>query len=114
MTHLDHSTLKACIDACTQCHNVCQETIRHCLLQGEKHVAPEHIGLLIACSEICQTSANTMLLGVHEHRHTCRACAEICESCSHSCSALAGSDDAMKACADICERCAESCRRMAA
>lgn len=113
MTHQDRSTLAPCIDDCTNCHRVCLETIQHCLKKGGAHVEADHLGLMMLCAEICQTSANAMTLGVHQHVHTCRACAEICEACAKSCAAME-SDPVMKACAETCARCAQSCRRMAA
>lgn len=114
MTHHDTSHLAACIEACSSCHRTCLETIQHCLAEGDRHATAPHLNLMLVCAEICQTSANAMLLGVAEHRHTCRACAEICQACAQSCESMGASDQAMKACADECRRCAESCRQMAA
>lgn len=113
MTHQDSSSMSACIDTCTDCHRTCLQTVKHCLAKGGQHTAPDHLGLLLLCAEICQTSANAMTLGVHQHVHTCRACSEICKACGDACAAM-DSDPAMKACADICARCADTCRRMAA
>lgn len=105
-------TINDCIDNCTQCHAVCLETINHCLSQGGKHAAPEHIALLAACARICATSADTMLSGASVHAIVCRACAEICTKCAEACESMA--DDAqMQRCAEMCRRCAESCRGMA-
>lgn len=113
MTHQDPSSLSSCIEACTDCHRICLETVRHCLGASGPHMHPEHVSLLLLCAEICQTSANAMTLGVHQHVYTCRACAEICQACSEACASM-GLDAPMKACAEACARCAESCRRMAA
>jgi len=113
MTHEISPAMSACIDTCTHCHRVCLETVRHCLGKGGTYANPDHLGLLLVCAEICQTSANAMILGVHQHGHTCLACAEICSACSEACGAMSD-DPAMKACADACARCAESCGRMAA
>jgi hypothetical protein len=65
---------------------------------------------MMACAEICRTSAHFMLLGTPHHKHTCAECAEICAECAKSCEALDGMED----CAAQCRRCAESCRKMAA
>lgn len=113
MTHQASSSMSTCIDNCTDCHRVCLETVRHCLTKGEAHANADHLGLLLLCADICQTSANAMTLGVHQHVHTCRACAEICTACSDVCASM-NDDPAMKACAEACARCAESCRSMAA
>jgi hypothetical protein len=60
----------------------------------------------IACAEICQTSANFLLLGVEQHRQTCGVCALVCEECAKSLEGL----DGMELCLETCRRCAESCR----
>jgi hypothetical protein len=57
------SEMQQCIDECTRCHNVCLATVSHFLELGGKHADPAHIGLLLDCAEICQTSANFMLRG---------------------------------------------------
>lgn len=117
MNHHAHSTsdpaMAACIGACTRCHATCLETLRHCLEQGGKHAAPEHVTLLATCADICRTSADAMLRGSAAHVHTCRACAAICRLCAESCEAM-GDDDVMQRCAAACRACAESCEVMAA
>jgi len=110
-SHRSHS-MNDCIERCTSCRQVCLETIRHCLSQGGKHAAPDHIALLATCADICATSAKAMLLGSESHVHTCRACAEICRTCAEECAAM--DDEEMMRCAEACRRCAESCQGMAA
>jgi Domain of Unknown Function (DUF326) len=101
-----------CIVLCKECHEVCLRAISHCLQKGGKHAAPDHIRLLLDCSEICETSANFMLRGSALHATTCGACAEVCERCAEDCDRL-GDDGVMRRCADVCRRCAEVCHRMA-
>lgn len=109
--HQMSAEMRACIEECLRCHSTCLGTaMTHCLEQGGRHVEPEHFRLMIACAEICQTSANFMLIGTPHHKHTCRECAEICEECAKSCERVGGMDD----CVQACRRCAESCRKMAA
>ncbi len=105
--------MRQCMQECTNCHNICLETITYCLQQGGKHAEAAHIRLLLDCAEICRTSANFMLRGSDLHGRVCAVCAEVCERCAQSCAQL-GDDAQMQACADACRRCAESCRRMAA
>ena len=103
--------MKACIDECLTCYRTYLGMVsEHCLPAGGKHVETEHVRLMLACAELCRTSAHMMLLGVAEHRQTCRACAEICEACAASCEAVGDMDT----CVAGCRRCAESCRAMAA
>ena len=105
--------LEHCIEECTRCHEICAETMRHCLKLGGEHAAPEHITLLLDCAEICRTSADFMLRGSPRHVLTCQACAEICRACAEECEQMGRSDEQMQLCAAECRRCAEVCAHMA-
>ncbi|MDQ1081310.1 four-helix bundle copper-binding protein [Pseudoroseomonas cervicalis] len=109
MSHLS-AEMRACIDNCLACYATCLSSLSgHCLEMGGRHTAPEHVRLMLACAEICRTSAHFMLLGTSHHRHTCAECAEICTECAAECEALGG----MEECVTACRRCAESCTAMA-
>lgn len=105
--------VEECINNCLECYRVCTQTVPSCLQMGGKHSEANHITLLVSCANICQVSANFMLIGSPLHMHVCRACAEVCKECADDCNRLAD-DQQMKWCADVCKRCAESCRQMAA
>ena len=107
-----HDDMDECIEACLQAHVVCTMTAQYCLAQGGEHAAVDHVGLMLDCAEICQTSANFMIRGSPYHTLTCNACAELCRSCAESCRDL-GEDEHMQSCAEICDRCAELCEKMA-
>jgi hypothetical protein len=64
--------------------------------------------LMMACAEICRSSAAAMLIGIPQHVFVCNACAEICRACADSCEKVGD----MKDCVEICRRCAESCELM--
>jgi hypothetical protein len=104
--------MRECIQNCTECHNVCVETIDHCLRLGGPHAAAGHIRLLLDCAQICATSADFMLRGSDFHPPVCGVCAEVCDRCAESCEQF-GDDAQMRRCAGLCRRCAESCRHMA-
>ncbi|MGH7518656.1 MAG: four-helix bundle copper-binding protein [Gemmatimonadales bacterium] len=106
--------MQECIEECLRCHGICLQTVSHCLELGGKHADPAHIGLLLDCAEICQTSANVMLRNSDRHQLTCRVCADICRACAEDCERIAGDDKMMKQCADECRRCQQSCELMAA
>lgn len=112
MAHQITSEVQECIDRCQSCHAICLETANHCLEMGGKHAQPDHMRMLLACAEICDTSARFMLLGSKHHGRTCEVCAEICDACARDCDRFS-EDELMRQCADICRRCAESCRQMA-
>lgn len=106
-----NSHMQECIDNCLECYQECLSmAMSHCLEKGGEHTTKEHFTLMMACAEICRTSAHFMLIGSPHHKHVCAECAEICEQCAADCERL----DGMDACVAACRDCAESCRRMAA
>lgn len=103
--------MQSCIDQCLGCYNTCLGTaMGHCMEMGGKHIESTHFRLMMACAEICRTSAHFMLLNTEHHKHTCRECAEICDECAKDCERIGGMDECVKA----CRSCADSCRKMAA
>ncbi len=50
-----------CITRCSDCHDVCLETVQHCLSRGGEHAAAEHIRALLDCAQVCDTSRDFML-----------------------------------------------------
>ena len=112
MAHTEtHAAMRSCIDACQSCHEVCIETVAHCLEMGGKHSEAGHIRSMTDCAQICAVSADFMLRGSPSHSDVCDVCADICDECAESCEALEGAE--MKRCAEQCRSCAESCREMA-
>jgi hypothetical protein len=106
-----NAEMKSCIEECLRCYQTCLSTaMGHCLEIGSQHAEPKHFSLIMACAEICRTSAHVMLIGSELHKRTCRFCAEICAQCAADYERIGE----MKDCADACRRCAESCRKMAA
>lgn len=102
-----------CIDRCSDCHDVCEATVVHCLSMGGEHAALDHIRTLLDCAQACDTSRDFMLRGSELHNDTCRVCADACDRCADSCERVGNGDDVMRRCAEECRRCAESCRTMA-
>ena len=50
--------MKSCIEACQRCAATCLQTaMHHCLEVGGKHTEPQHFRLMMACVEVCRTSA---------------------------------------------------------
>ena len=106
--------LQECIGHCSGCHNLCLDTVAHCLDLGGKHASREHVGLLLDCAEICRTSADFMLRGSSFSSQTCALCADVCQRCAEDCERLGPDDEVMQHCAELCRRCAAACRDMAA
>ena len=104
--------MERCIRQCIECASICEQTITHCLMLGGKHASAEHIGLLMDCAQICETSAKFMQHLSHFHHRCCEVCAEVCEACARDCEQMADGDRAMQKCAETCHQCADSCRSM--
>lgn len=103
--------MQQCIDACLECYRTCLSTaMNHCLEMGGEHVEPKHFRLMMACAEMCRTSAHFMLINTPHHKHTCKECAEICQECADDCERIGDMDE----CVSACRRCAKSCLAMAA
>ena len=97
------------IKSCLDCHSMClQRATGYCLERGGDHVTKAHLGLLLNCAELCQTSANFMLSNSPLHGRVCLICAEACEACAKSCEQVGD----MRDCVEECQRCAKSCRTM--
>jgi len=108
--HTD-AEMAACIEACLACYRTCTDmAMNHCLALGGAHVEKTHFTLMMACAEVCRTSAHLMLMGSPQHKLTCRACADICRLCADDCERLGDMDD----CVTACRECATSCEHMAA
>ena len=60
--------MKSCIEACQRCYATCVQTaMQHCLQMGGPHTEPKHFQLMMACAEICRTSAYFLALGALLH-----------------------------------------------
>lgn len=62
--HRISAEMKSYIDNCLNCYQMCLSTaMGHCLETGGQHTEAKHFSLMMACAEICQTSAHFMLIG---------------------------------------------------
>ncbi|MCK6477881.1 MAG: hypothetical protein L6Q35_13745 [Phycisphaerales bacterium] len=112
MKNTEQTMLDECAERCHECHDVCLDTIVHCLSLGGMHASRDHQVMLAGCARICAVSHFFLRLHSPQHVHTCRACAEICRACAADCRQMSESDQLMRRCADVCGRCAESCDAM--
>lgn len=99
---------KQAIDACLACHITCQEMLAyHGDETGGRQLSSQHIKRLMACIEICQTTANLLAIRAPLSEQLCEICAHICEQCATSCAAI--ENKAMHKCADVCRDCSRAC-----
>jgi hypothetical protein len=108
--HHRSETTTSCIEACLHCYQSCLDTaMTHCLETGGKYTEPKHFRLMMACAEVCRTSAHLMLINSPHAKHLCKECAEICDECAADCENIGD----MKDCVEACRRCADGVRKMA-
>ncbi len=101
-------TRKNAISACQSCHLVCQEALAyHGDETGGRQLSSQHIKRLMSCIEICQTTANMLMIRAPLTDRLCEICAHICEQCATSCRAI--ECDSMKQCAKEAGDCAKAC-----
>lgn len=105
-------SMQECMDNCSRCHQLCLETIQHCLKLGGAHASPEHLARLQDCAATCQASVDFMARHSDLHGSVCGVCAEACGRCAESCEKMAGGDNLMKRCAEACRRSEASCKAM--
>lgn len=105
--------IQSCIDICLLCHKTCEEIIPYCLEKGGTHAERKHIELLLTCSDICRTSAHSMMWHSEFKEKVCELCSDICAKCAEDCERMSA-DQTMRLCAEICRECEQSCRKMAA
>ncbi len=104
--------IQHCVDACLTCRRACLETVAHGLAAAQVGTT-DLIRRLLDAAEVCQTSADLMMLGSDLHSRTCEVCAEVCERTAQECVPFVD-DVRIQACAETLRRCAEACREMAA
>lgn len=106
-SHLSQKT-QHCIEHCLECHKTCSELISYCLKKGGMHAEPKHIQTLLACADICSTSAHFMMWESDLQGRVCGICADACFECAQDCERMSD-DEMMKVCAQVCRGCAETC-----
>ena len=102
------------IGHCSGCHNLCLDTVAHCLDLGGEYASRAHIGLLLDCARICATTGEFLLRGSPFQGQLCAVCADVCQRCAEACEQLGPDDEVMQHCALLARRCTAACRDLAA
>lgn len=105
-------TPEQCILDCTECHDICLETLNYCLEKGGRYAEAPHVRLLLDGAQLCQATIDFLLRKSDWQGQMCTVCADVCDQCAESCSQFQD-DVQMAACGDICQRAVASCRTVA-
>jgi hypothetical protein len=102
-----------CLRACSECAEVCNETLHHCIA----HIKDGHteharsVELLIDCQDFCKLAAAVLAREGPLAAQACTACEDACRACAEE---LKKHNDAqMKECAQACLACEKACRELA-
>jgi hypothetical protein len=107
-----HEGLDECIQNCWRCHRQCLETTVYLSAKDGDDAKQEKVRLLLSCAELCQSTANLLLIGASIYQDACRLCAAICEE-SAMMLGRDTEDRQLRLCFDACCQCAASCLEMA-
>lgn len=111
---VDRRLLRAAIEACVECAQVCTACADACL--GEKMVADlaTCIRANLDCADVCEATGRVL------SRHTgydaevtramLEACAQAARSCGYVCGEHAPMHEHCRVCAESCGRCEQACR----
>ncbi|SRR4051794_13446791 len=100
------------IDACTDTHQVCVETLAASAQLDAGHGKLLHLRLLQDAAEVCDLTRDMMLRSSDNAHQACRLAADVNTRCAASCEQMGG--EQMARCAESCRRCAEICAAIAA
>jgi hypothetical protein len=101
-----------CIDACIDAYSCCEQTVAHCLKQGDQYADMMMVGPLMDCVDVARACADMTMRQSPHATEMAATCARVAEMCAEACMTM-NSDSVMKRCGGICRTCAEACRSVA-
>jgi hypothetical protein len=107
-----NTVVDTCIEACENCHAVCQETLNYCLDKGGELAVPSLLRAILECGDIANVAGRFVERHFDHHEQICRTAAEICKRGAKSFSAFSHLDAKLAECAEACRECAEACNAL--
>ncbi len=110
--HRHDAVHKECLDACSDCAKMCDETFHHCFMmvaEGKKEHA-RSLHLVSDCAGFCSLSACMIAKHSPLMAYSCGACADACKATAAEVEKFDSPE--MKAAAKSLRRCETSCREM--
>ena len=111
-TYINNAGLwQECIDLCWTARNECQKSLfTHCFEKGGKYLERNHVRIMMDCSEICRTTADSLTHRSPVYAAICAATAAICEACAESCDQL--DTETMRQVGAHCRAAAKACHTL--
>ncbi len=110
--HRHDAIHKECLDACSDCARMCNETFHHCYMmvaEGKRDHA-KSLHLVSDCAEFCELSATMIAKHSPLMAYSCTACGEACKKTVAEVEKFDMPE--MKAAAKALNRCMKSCEEM--
>lgn len=101
---------QACIDACANCLQVCNECFNSCLQEPDARARAKCIKTLRLCADVCSLAVQAMTMDSEEAKAICNLCRSICDACATECFMF--KDNHCQNCARVCKQCADACAQM--
>ncbi len=97
--------IKQCIDECTRCMIVCQETAIHCLEEGFTDCAK----ILLNTAEMCDMAATFCARNSFLAEEMMEICSQFCEAAVNACRQHENESELCNVCAVVCQSCVTAC-----
>jgi hypothetical protein len=107
-----NAEMQKCIDACIEAYGCCEQTMAHCLKQGNQYAGMMMMGPLMDCVDVARSCADMVMRQSPHAVEMAATCARVADMCAEACMTM-NSDPVMKRCGGICRTCAEACRSLA-
>jgi hypothetical protein len=101
---------QACIDACVQCAQECEDCTSACLNESDVNEMAGCIRANIDCMGLCWTAAAFLSRESQFQEEICRLCAEACDVCAAECARH--ESEHCQRCSATCRWCADECRHV--
>ncbi|SDQ19415.1 four-helix bundle copper-binding protein [Quadrisphaera sp. DSM 44207] len=115
---VDQEKLRACIDACFECAQVCTACADACLSEDMVAELTTCIRTDLDCADVCVTTGRVLSrhtgYDANLTRAVLQACAAACRACGDDCAEHAEMHEHCRVCAEACRRCEQACRDLIA
>jgi hypothetical protein len=113
---VDQEKLRACIEACFECEQVCTACADACLSEDMVAELTKCIRTDLDCADQCGTTGRILSrhtgYDANVTRGALEACATACKACGDECEQHASMHEHCKVCAEVCRRCEQACRQL--
>jgi hypothetical protein len=115
---VDEAKLAACIDACSECSQVCTACADACLSEEAVAELASCVRTDLDCADVCAATGRVLSRHTGDDANLTRAVleagAQACRSCADDCEQHASTHEHCRLCAEACRRCGTARRELLA